>query len=133
MYSKQKNLEGVYSWNKMWSLKKLPMLKCEGKTSLNAVYISDSQVLISSFVPFILRMTNTCRRKVKLDCPMYSKQKNLEGVYSWNKMWSLKKLPMLKCEGKTSLNAVYISDSQVLISSFVPFILRMACLDTQLT
>ena len=23
-----------------------------------------------------------CRRKVKLDCPMYSKQTNLKGIYS---------------------------------------------------
>ena len=43
---------------------------------------------------------------VKLDCPMYSKQKKLEGVYSGNQMWSLKGLAMLKCESKTSLNAV---------------------------
>ena len=37
-------------------------------------------------------------RKVKLDCPMYSKQTN--------KMWSLKSLVMLKCESRTSLHAV---------------------------
>ena len=37
-------------------------------------------------------------RKVKLDCPMYSKQTN--------KMWSLKSLVMLKCESRTSLYAV---------------------------
>ena len=37
-------------------------------------------------------------RKVKLDCPMYSKQTN--------KMWSLKSLVMLKCETRTSLYAV---------------------------
>ena len=36
--------------------------------------------------------------KGKFDCPMYSKQTNLKGVYSWNKMWSLKILTMLKCD-----------------------------------
>ena len=28
----------------------------------------------------------TPERKVKFDCTMYSKQANLKGVYSWNKM-----------------------------------------------
>ena len=36
MYSKQKNFKGV-SWNKMWSLKSLAMLKSESRTSLHAV------------------------------------------------------------------------------------------------
>ena len=36
MYSKQTNLQGVYSWNKMWSLKSLVMLKSE-RTSLHKV------------------------------------------------------------------------------------------------
>ena len=40
----------------------------------------------------------SCRRKVKLVCPMYSKQTN--------KIWSLKTLVMFKCEGRTSLHAV---------------------------
>ena len=44
--------------------------------------------------------------KVKLNCPMYSKQTNLKGADSWNKMWSLKSLAMLRCEGRTSLHAV---------------------------
>ena len=35
MYSKQTNSKGVYSWNKMWSLKNLVMLNCE--SSLHAV------------------------------------------------------------------------------------------------
>ena len=48
---------------------------------------------------------NFFRRKVKLDFPMYSKHTNLEGACSWNKMWSLKGLAMLKCEIKTSLHA----------------------------
>ena len=33
----QTSLEGVYSWNKMWSLKSLVTLKCESRTSLHAV------------------------------------------------------------------------------------------------
>ena len=37
MYSKQKKLKDVYSWNKMWLLKSLAMLKCESRTSLHAV------------------------------------------------------------------------------------------------
>ena len=43
---------------------------------------------------------------MKLDCPIYSKQKNLEGVYSWTKMWSLKVLAILKDENKTSVHAI---------------------------
>ena len=43
---------------------------------------------------------------MKLDCPMYSKQANLKGVHSWNKMLSLKSLVMLNCENRTSLDAV---------------------------
>ena len=38
--------------------------------------------------------------------PMYSKQTNLKGIYSWNKMWSLKSLAMLKFESRNSLPAV---------------------------
>ena len=30
-------LKGVYSWNKVWSLESLAMLKCESRTSLHAV------------------------------------------------------------------------------------------------
>ena len=51
-------------------------------------------------------LDDTCGRRVKLDCPMYSKQKTLEGAYSWTKMWSLKVLAILKCENKTSVHAV---------------------------
>ena len=40
---------------------------------------------------------------MKLDCPIYSKQANLKGANSWNKMWSLKSSAMLKCESRTSL------------------------------
>ena len=43
---------------------------------------------------------------MKIDCPMYSKQTNLKGVYSGNKTWSLKSLVMLECESRTSLHAV---------------------------
>ena len=35
IYNKQTNLKGLYSWNKMWPLKNLAMLKCENKTSLH--------------------------------------------------------------------------------------------------
>ena len=44
--------------------------------------------------------------KVKLDCPMHSKQINLKGVYSWNKMWPLKSLAMLKCGSRTNIHVV---------------------------
>ena len=43
---------------------------------------------------------------MKLDCPMYSEQTYLKGEYSWDKMWSLKSLAMLKCESGTSLHAM---------------------------
>ena len=32
-HNKKTNLKGVYSWNKMWSLKSLVMLKCESRWS----------------------------------------------------------------------------------------------------
>ena len=51
-------------------------------------------------------LDDTWERKVKLDCPMYSKQANSKGVYSWNKMWSLKRLVMLKYESRTDLHIV---------------------------
>ena len=57
---------------------------------------------------------------MKLEYPTYSKQTYLEGVYSWNKMWSLKSLVMLKCESRTS---PYASPYSVLI------VLEMASLD----
>ena len=44
--------------------------------------------------------------KPLLNTSMYSKQTNLKGLYSWNKMWSLKSLAMLKCESRTTLHAV---------------------------
>ena len=37
-------------------------------------------------------------REVKLDHPMYNKQKNLKGAYSWNKMWSLKSFKSVRAE-----------------------------------
>ena len=37
MYCKQKTLKGVYSWNNMWSLKNLVMLKYESGTDFLAV------------------------------------------------------------------------------------------------
>ena len=36
MFSKQTNLKGEYSWNKMWSLKSLIMLMFESRSSLDA-------------------------------------------------------------------------------------------------
>ena len=33
---------------------------------------------------------------MKLDCSMCSEQRNLKGVYSWNKMWSSKGLAMFR-------------------------------------
>ena len=42
----------------------------------------------------------------RLDCPVYSKHTNLKDAHSWNKVWSLKSLVMLKCESRTSLHAV---------------------------
>ena len=56
---------------------------------------------------------------MKRDCPPYSKQANLKGVYSWDKMWPLKSLVMLKCESRTSrVELVYMqyntSDNQAL-------------------
>ena len=51
---------------------------------------------------------------MKLDCPMHSKQTNLEGVYSWNKMWSLKSLVTLKRESRARLHAGQISGSHSL-------------------
>ena len=44
--------------------------------------------------------------EVKRGCPMYNKQTNLQGVYSWNRAWSLKSLVILKSESKTSLHEV---------------------------
>ena len=56
-------------------------------------------------------------------------QKKLKGVYSWNKMWSLKSLVMLKCESRTSLMQYNMSDSQALFLCSALIILRMAILD----
>ena len=52
MYSKQTNLQSVYSWNKTWSLKSLVILKSESKTSLETIQVIPrlySDVLSSSF------------------------------------------------------------------------------------
>ena len=61
---------------------------------------------------------------------MYSKQINLKGGYSWNKMWSLKSLVMLRFESGTSLHAINISHSQGLFWCSVLNILEMASVDT---
>ena len=67
-------------------------------------------------------------REVKLDHPMYNKQKNLKGAYSWNKMWSLKSFKSVSAE------LVYmqynISGRQALFGCFVLIVLRMHSLDT---
>ena len=47
----------------------------------------------------------SCWRKIKLDCPLYSKKTNLKGVYFRNKVWLLKSLVTLKCDSRTSLHA----------------------------
>ena len=52
-------------------------------------------------------------------------QYNQSKITSLNKIWSLKSLAMLKCESRTSLHAVQISNSQTLFC-FVLIILRMA-------
>ena len=43
--------------------------------------------------------------KCNLTCPIYSKQANLRGGYSWNKMWPLKSLVILKFKSRSSLHA----------------------------
>ena len=48
---------------------------------------------------------DTCGRKGKLGSPICSKQIILKGVDAPNKIWSFKRLAMLKCESKTSLHA----------------------------
>ena len=37
MCNKQTNLKGLSTWNKMWPLENLAMLKSENRTSLHAV------------------------------------------------------------------------------------------------
>ena len=61
---------------------------------------------------------------------MYSKQTNLKGVYSWNKMWSLKSLVMLKYEDRNSYMQYNKSDRHALFWCSVFIILEMASLDT---
>ena len=61
---------------------------------------------------------------MKLDCPMYSKQTNLKGVYSWNKMLSLKSLAMLKCESRTSVYAVQYKCQPGSVMMFCPYYFR---------
>ena len=47
-------LKGVYSWNKMWSLESLAMLKWESRTSLHAVQTFCSYALWDSKPGFVL-------------------------------------------------------------------------------
>ena len=53
---------------------------------------------------------------------------NFKGVYSWNKMWSIKSLVMLKRESSTSLHAAQYKWQTV--RCFVLIIWEMANLDT---
>ena len=55
-------------------------------------------------------------RKVKLVCPMYSKQ--------INKMWSLKSLVTPKCENRTSLHAVQYKRQPGSALMFCPYYFR---------
>ena len=48
-------LKGVYSWNKMWSLKSLAMLKCESRTSLRAVQHKRQSHSILMFCSFYFK------------------------------------------------------------------------------
>ena len=57
-------------------------------------------------------------------------QPNLKGVYSWNKMWSLKSLVMLKCESRTTLHAVQYKRQPGPVLMFCPYFLKMAKLET---
>ena len=61
---------------------------------------------------------------MKLEYPMYSKQTNLKGVYSWNKMWSLKSLVMLKRESITSLHEVQYKWQPGSVLMFCPYYFR---------
>ena len=55
---------------------------------------------------------------MKLDCAMYSKQKNLKGGYSWNKMWSL------KFESRSSLHAAHFKQQPGSVLMFCPYYFR---------
>ena len=52
MYSKQTHLRGVYSCNKMWSLKSLVMLKFESRTSLHTVQYKSQPGSAMMFCPY---------------------------------------------------------------------------------
>ena len=55
MYSKQTNLKGVCSWNKMRSLKSLAMLKCDRRTSLHAIQNKWQQGYVLMFCPYYFK------------------------------------------------------------------------------
>ena len=69
---------------------------------------------------------------MKLDCPMYTTQTDLKGVYSCNNMWSLKSLVMLKCESKLVYMQYSISDSQTMFLCSVSIILEIIILECNL-
>ena len=53
------NLKGVHSWNKMFSLKSLDILKCESRTSLHVVqYKWQTGSVVMFCIVLILRMTS---------------------------------------------------------------------------
>ena len=51
----QTNLKGVYSWNKIRSLKGLVMLECESRTSLHAVQYKWQIGSVLMFCPSFFR------------------------------------------------------------------------------
>ena len=50
--------------------------------------------------------TTEIRKKKMLVFSTVSQKSRITKVYSWNKLWSLISLAMLKCESRTSLHAV---------------------------
>ena len=52
---KQIWLKGIYSWNKIWSLKSLVMLKCESRTSLYAIQYKPQPGSVLMFCPYYFR------------------------------------------------------------------------------
>ena len=54
------NLKGVYSWNKMWPLTSLVILKCESGTTLHAAQYKWQPGSVLMFCPYYFR--NSSRR-----------------------------------------------------------------------
>ena len=51
----QTNLKGVYSWNNMWSLQSLVILKCDSSTSLHAIQSKRQSGSVLMFCPYYFR------------------------------------------------------------------------------